>query len=524
MEPRPPPATVFARLTRVAWWHRLIEGVDHHKVLAQTLNEGRISWAYAFMVSASAGIAMIGLLLNSPAVVIGAMLISPLMGPVVLCGLSSAVLSHRMARQGFAALLTGVFLAVGVSAAITLASPLHNMTAEILARTRPNLLDLVAALLAGLAAGYAVIRERGGTIVGVAIATSLMPPLAVAGYGIAIFSPEIARGALLLFTANIVAIGFGIAALSTFYGFGRRNLREKLAWQTALFLLLLIPLLFPLTASLRTIAMEAEAHESARTTMNALLHTHPDARISSLHIEVSRSGEVAVEAVVLTQQRLTGLDEEARADLQRRLKHPVKVSIQQLLVSDVRQAEPPLPAAPEPPRVIQPSLEDTLRQGFPFPIRLLQIDRDKQTIRLLPENTPPLSLALCRAMESELARRHRGWQVTLIPPLQPLPRLYFARGQATLAGEERQKLDDILWALRAWESSQVSVTGHASLLGRENKDLAKHRADFVASLLETQGIHALRETAYPPSRQYEKEHEDAQDKFRSAEIQPFPLH
>jgi uncharacterized hydrophobic protein (TIGR00271 family) len=122
------------------------------------------------MIMMSAGIAVIGLLLSSPAVVIGAMLISPLMNPILGFGFALATLDFPQVRRSLTALAEVTVLAVAFTAAIVLVSPLKEATSEILARTRPNLFDLLVALLAALAGGFAIIKGQGGTIVGVAIA------------------------------------------------------------------------------------------------------------------------------------------------------------------------------------------------------------------------------------------------------------------------------------------------------------------------------------------------------------------
>ena len=116
----------------------------------------------------SAGIAILGLLLSSPAVVIGAMLISPLMGPIVGLGFGLATFDGtRSGGQPLALSAPGVVLAlVFCSLFIALLSPLRLVTSEISSRTRPNLFDLLVALFSGLAGTYAVIRGRHGAIVG----------------------------------------------------------------------------------------------------------------------------------------------------------------------------------------------------------------------------------------------------------------------------------------------------------------------------------------------------------------------
>ncbi|WP_459663371.1 DUF389 domain-containing protein, partial [Novosphingobium sp. 11B] len=109
--------------------------------------------------------------------VIGAMLISPLMSPILGLGFSLALFDFSEMRRALTALAIGGGAAVLFTALIVALSPLQAPTSEIIARTRPNLFDLAVALFAALAGTFAIIRGRGDTIVGVAIATALMPPL-----------------------------------------------------------------------------------------------------------------------------------------------------------------------------------------------------------------------------------------------------------------------------------------------------------------------------------------------------------
>jgi len=129
----------------------------------------------------SAGIATLGLVLNSPAVVIGAMLISPLMGPIMGAGLGLAVSDLYLSAKAFAGIVASVIVSIAFSAFLVWLLPFHVATSEILARTQPNLLDLGVALLSGLAGSVVVCRggEGGGitAMPGVAVAVALMPPL-----------------------------------------------------------------------------------------------------------------------------------------------------------------------------------------------------------------------------------------------------------------------------------------------------------------------------------------------------------
>ncbi len=170
-----------------------------------------MSLNYGLELVLSAGIATLGLVLDSPAVVIGAMLISPLMGPILAAGLALASADLYLGIKSLLSIISGVTLSILFASALVWALPFQTTTHEILARTNPNLLDLGVALFSGLA-GAAVV-SRGGSaagvtaLPGVAIAVALMPPLCAVGFGIGSgFAMPIITGAGLLFLTNLGAI------------------------------------------------------------------------------------------------------------------------------------------------------------------------------------------------------------------------------------------------------------------------------------------------------------------------------
>jgi uncharacterized hydrophobic protein (TIGR00271 family) len=159
----------------------------------------------------AAGIATLGLVLNSPAVVIGAMLISPLMGPILAAGLSLAAGDLYLGVRSFLVMLASVLVAVAFSAVMVWVLPFHSPTQEILNRTQPNLLDLGVAVFSGLAGSVVLCRGGGGggvtALPGVAIAVALMPPLCTVGFGVGSgFLWSVISGAGLLFVTNLAAI------------------------------------------------------------------------------------------------------------------------------------------------------------------------------------------------------------------------------------------------------------------------------------------------------------------------------
>ncbi len=180
----------------------------------------------------SAGIAAFGLIVNSPAVIIGAMLISPLMGPIMATGLALAIGDLYLTIKAVSKLLASVALAVGLSAFIVWLLPFHSITNEILARINPNLLDLGIALFSGLAGSVAVSRTAGAsgvtTLPGVAIAVALMPPLCTIGYGMGSgMNARIMGGAGLLFLTNLVAIVTSAFAIFLLVGMNTQEVRLK---------------------------------------------------------------------------------------------------------------------------------------------------------------------------------------------------------------------------------------------------------------------------------------------------------
>ena len=171
---------------------------------------------YWLQIFFSAGIATLGLVLNSPAVIIGAMLISPLMNPIFASGLALASGDLVLAVRASANLLLSCVAAIAFATLLVVVLPFREMTPEIVARTQPNVLDLLIALFSGAVGSVAVCREVKGVVTsipGVAIAVALMPPLSVVGYGVGLMLVfdastgwRVASGGGLLFLTNLVAI------------------------------------------------------------------------------------------------------------------------------------------------------------------------------------------------------------------------------------------------------------------------------------------------------------------------------
>ncbi|OXA73528.1 hypothetical protein B0A67_03715 [Flavobacterium aquidurense] len=152
-------------------------------------------------------IASVGLNVNSTAVIIGAMLISPLMGPIVGAGFGLGMYDFELLKKSLKNLVIATVVSLATSAIYFYISPFKEAQSELLARTSPNIYDILIAFFGGLVGVIAVTRvEKGNPIPGVAIATALMPPLCTAGYGLALGNYLYFFGAMYLYTINCVFI------------------------------------------------------------------------------------------------------------------------------------------------------------------------------------------------------------------------------------------------------------------------------------------------------------------------------
>lgn len=184
------------------------EGVDVEGSIEAIRNDIDFKGVNIWILGASIAIASIGLNVNSTAVVIGAMLISPLMGPIVGIGLAIGINNLKMLKRSLISLGTAVLISVVVSTIYFLLTPLGEVQSELIARTRPTSLDVLVAVFGGVALIVAKTKKGtiASTIYGVAIATALMPPLCTAGYGLANANWSFFFGAFYLFIINSVFI------------------------------------------------------------------------------------------------------------------------------------------------------------------------------------------------------------------------------------------------------------------------------------------------------------------------------
>ncbi len=229
------------------------------EVQVQLRESSRPDFSFFLLVVLSSGIATLGLLTDSVAVIIGAMLVAPLMSPIIGLGLASLTGDGRLLRDAASALLRGAVLAILISTALTWIETLlpfvvfqgQNLPGEVMARVRPSPLDLAVALFGGLAAAFALVMPNiSAALPGVAIATALMPPLCTVGIGVAMGNWSVAGGASLLFLTNAVTIAFASTLVFFSLGFtpryreNSRRVPRSLLISAMLTFLLLVPLTY----------------------------------------------------------------------------------------------------------------------------------------------------------------------------------------------------------------------------------------------------------------------------------------
>jgi uncharacterized hydrophobic protein (TIGR00271 family) len=418
------------------WWSDTVIGtVNHREAIERVHDEARWSGHYAFMTVMSAGIAVLGLLLSSPAVVIGAMLISPLMGPIIGFGFGLAMFDFDEVKRTLVTTGIGVVMAILFCALIVALSPLQTVTSEIAARTRPNLFDLLVAIFSGLAGSYAMIRGRHGAIVGVAIAVAVMPPLAVMGFGIATFNWAVFWGSGLLFFTNLMAIGFSAAGLARLYGFGHQLSPRQTGFQASFILVTFLALAIPLGISLRQIAWEAFASRNSREVISAQFGDQ--SRLSQLEVNYD-ADPVQVTATVLTPTYQRQAEQEASRLLTAMWGRPVAVSINQFRVGTADADASQLAAA----RAGTAAAEATARLAERLALVSgvspdgIMIDRAGGIAMVQAVPLPGATIETYRTLEARVAVAEPRWQVRLHPPAAPLPNVAMENDEPTEAGAE----------------------------------------------------------------------------------------
>ncbi len=281
-----------------------LKHVEETDVIQEIQTNSHFSTTYLMLLIASSIICTLGLLLNAAPIVIGGMIISPVMWPLMKISLGVAHERRSFIIQGIVLLVLSIIIGMGSAMLITNLSPLKVVNPEILARTNPTALDIIVALAAGTIAALAVTQPKiSESLAGVAIATSLMPPLCVGGIGVSLGNPAVFFGGFMLFIANVVSIIF--VSILTFFSVGihrqtdQRLTRKGLAFTAVILAITAIPLVY----FLQQYAFRTVAYGKVETVLKSqMAQIAPSAYVSSVSTELSprdNTDAVVVDADVL---------------------------------------------------------------------------------------------------------------------------------------------------------------------------------------------------------------------------------
>ncbi|MEM7590687.1 MAG: TIGR00341 family protein [Cyanobacteria bacterium P01_A01_bin.83] len=283
---------------------------------------------FYILLGLSGVIATLGLLANSVAIIIGAMIIAPLIGPITGIAYATTVANRRLLRRSFLTLITGVLFTVFISFLMALLVGLKSVTPEILARTNPTLIDLVIALAAGAAGAFANTRRRiADALPGVAIAVALVPPLSVIGIGLALRNGSLSFGAAVLFVTNLTGIIFSgvIILLLQSYGSVRRA-KQGLIFSVAMLIILGLPLGW----SLKGLILQNNVRYNVNHIIRQEVSTTLDSEIRSIEVDSQQSPilvemEVVATSNTMNRDRLTLIKNQLTNELERPVDLKVKV-------------------------------------------------------------------------------------------------------------------------------------------------------------------------------------------------------
>lgn len=324
-------------------------------VLLQVASFSEPNFDFYLLVVLSCSIATFGLVTDSAAVIIGAMLVAPLMSPILGISLASVAGEERMFRNAATALIQGAFLAVLLSALLGWLSheapfgALIELPGEIQSRTHPTPFDLGVALAGGAVAAYALARPNvSAAVAGVAIATALMPPLCTVGIGLALQDPSVSLGALLLFLTNLAAISLAGVTVFALLGFRPGHLEDT--WRgmprsvlvaAALVALITVPLVW---VTLQFV-QQAQLERQVRNAVGLYAAELFEAEVVDLNLAIS-GDTLALLVIVRTQkqpnyQQVVALQSAIAEHLQR----PVALRLE---VVPTTRLDPLIPPTPTP--------------------------------------------------------------------------------------------------------------------------------------------------------------------------------
>jgi uncharacterized hydrophobic protein (TIGR00271 family) len=300
-----------------------------------------LSADFLVLLSGATLIATLGLFQNSPAVIIGAMIIAPLMRPMVGLSLGTLTGDSRLIIRAAITLSVGTLLAMGIAASMAMLFRSLELTPEILSRTNPTLLDLGVAVFAGAIGAYCQADAKlSDSLAGVAISVALVPPLSVVGIGICFGSPSVFTGALLLYATNLIGITVAGAVVFLLKGFiPLHQAKRGLVISAIVSILLIVPLGF----SMRELVLQNLISIKTKTILKEKTHTFRGTQLGDVKVERFKEPMIVVATVFSPERPITSNQVRLVQDfLSAELNFPVEFKLRLIPVTTITANDEPV--------------------------------------------------------------------------------------------------------------------------------------------------------------------------------------
>lgn len=496
------------------WLQKKASLINHNAVIKDIYTEAEVSAGYFLILSFANLIALSGLITNSAPVIIGAMLISPLMGPMLSFGFAFITGDKFIWDKAVKKISISVAVTIIVAAIATHLSPLKDITSEILARTRPNLYDLIIASLAGTAGGVALCTKKNYlTIVpGVAIATAVIPPLSVTGFGLGIWNFKLFLGGFFLFFTNFVAIVLSTCLVFYIYGFkpsimtetDTTRLKKRLISLASVLFILSIPLIYTLYQSISEVTLRNDIQNILKNTFDK----EKQHSLLTFSYSKKKDGKIEINTVINTIEYLREPEIlNIEKNLNDRLNRNVKLYLEQVKVQPgglkeevVKPPTPTIAPSKAPSDVIKSSRESVvtiIRQSSekiekiisPSTIADFYVGFHDKTFKVV------ISMKLKKdapVTEDEILWLRRIFAMDLNLPVDLqvetipfVPLLVFKKGETTLSDEMKLAILPLKEVYQKDNSIIAKVEAQPDSVGnsRKGQELAEERVKSITKVL-----------------------------------------
>ena len=261
-----------------------------------------LSRSFLVLLVAAVVVATLGLFENNSAIIIGAMIVAPLVKPIMGLSYGALTLDLAIMRKSVLTIIAGTIIGITLAYLLAVLLQAIDATGEILARSHPTLLDLGVALFAGAAGAYCQTDETlSDTLAGVAIAVALVPPVAVIGIGLALGMPSVSQGAALLYATNLVGITFAGSLVFLIMGYGPLEQARKSLIPS---LIVVVALAVPLGLSLKELILEHFLSAKIHKILETETVTFSDVELDSVKVRLFNK-PISVTATVLSSKEFS---------------------------------------------------------------------------------------------------------------------------------------------------------------------------------------------------------------------------